>query len=88
MMENMRILGQNKDFLMDAYNISGVMGVLLVVAVIDMAFRGFAMWRAARLEKRSWFIALLVINSMAILPIIFLLMTNAEYEKFRSEKRK
>ena len=88
MMENMRILGQNKDFLMDAYNISGVMGVLLVVAVIDMAFRGFAMWRSARLEKRSWFIALLVINSMAILPIIFLLMTNAEYEKFRSEKRK
>ncbi|MCB9808350.1 hypothetical protein H6770_03785 [Candidatus Peribacteria bacterium] len=85
MMENLSILAQNKDFLMNAYNMNSVMGFLLIVAIVDVVFRGFAMWRAARMEKKSWFIALLVINSMAILPIIFLLMTNQEYKK-RSPK--
>lgn len=70
---------------MNAYNMNSVMGFLLIVAIVDVVFRGFAMWRAARMEKKSWFIALLVINSMAILPIIFLLMTNQEYKK-RSPK--
>lgn len=88
MMESMNILMQNKDFVMGAYNFNGLVGVLLVISVIDVMFRGWAMWRAARMEKKSWFISLLVINSMAILPIIFLLMSNGEYEKFRSNKRK
>ena len=87
-MENLAIMGQNKEFLMGAYNINGMIGLLLVVSAIDVIFRGWAMWRAARMEKKSWFIALLIINSMAILPIIFLLLTNNEYEKIRLNKRK
>lgn len=84
-MENFSILRHNQDFFMQAYNINGVVGVLMIVAIIDVLFKGWAMWRAARLQKKSWFIALLLINSMAILPIIFLLMTNADYENIKAK---
>lgn len=74
--------------MLGAYNLEGLLGVLMVIAVVDLMFRGWALWRAARLEQRSWFIALLVINSMAILPIIFLLVTNDKYSKIAAVKRK
>jgi len=80
-MKNFEVLLQNKEFLMNAYGFNGIMGVLLLVAVIDLGLKGWALWRAAHMNKRGWFIALLVINSMGILPTIFLLVTNGEYAK-------
>jgi hypothetical protein len=39
-----------------------------------MPWKGAALWKAARLGQKYWFIALLVINTMAILEIIYLLI--------------
>lgn len=50
-------------------------GLLLVLAVWDITWRGLALWRASRLNNRNWFIALLVINSIGILPIFYLYTT-------------
>ena len=81
MMKNFEVLLQNKEFLMNAYGFNGIVGVLLLVTVIDLVLKGWALWRAARMSKRSWFIALLIVNSMGILPTIFLLVTNGEYTR-------
>lgn len=81
MFESLSILSQNQDFLFSTYNIGGMAGVLIGLALFDFAVKGWAMWRAARMNKRAWFVALLLINSLGILPILFLLMTNAEYRK-------
>ena len=81
MMNALSILNQNSDFVMNAYNMSALMGGIFLISLIDFALKGWAMWRAAQLKKKHWFIALLVINSMGILPIIFLLITREEYEK-------
>jgi hypothetical protein len=81
MMNNLDILWQNKNFVMDAYGISGLLGVLGVLAVIDLILKGWALWRAARMEKKWWFIALLLVNSVGIFPTIFLFFTNEEYER-------
>ena len=75
------ILLQNKDFLMNAYNIGPLFGFLMVMGLVDMGLKGWGMWRAARMQKKWWFIALLVVNSIGILPTIFLVMTNDEYVK-------
>ncbi|MBI2617503.1 hypothetical protein HYW55_05180 [Candidatus Gottesmanbacteria bacterium] len=45
---------------------------LLPFVVIDLLFKGIALWRAARHNQRNWFIALLILNSAGILPIIYL----------------
>lgn len=80
-MNDLSILWQNKDFVAQAYGINGALGVLLVLAIVDLALKGWALWRAARMSKKWWFIALLIVNSMGILPTIFLLFTNSEYVK-------
>lgn len=78
-MDSLSILQQNSDFVMGAYNMSALMGGMFLLVLLDTGLKGWAMWRAARMEKKSWFIALLIINSMGILPLIFLLMTREEY---------
>ncbi len=90
MMHSLEILSQNKDYLFSTYGggFHSLMGVLLLLSLVDVIFKGWAMWRAARMGKNYWFIALLVINSMGVFPVIFLLLTNSEYETLLPEKPK
>ncbi len=37
-----------------------------------LPWKGYAMWHAARLSHKKWFIALLVLNTLAILDIIYI----------------
>lgn len=47
--------------------------VLLVVIVLwELAWKGFALWRAGRNNHPGWFVVLLVLNTVGILPIIYL----------------
>ncbi len=46
---------------------------LFPFAILDVVLKGFALWRAARRGENIWFIALLVVNSLGILPGIYLL---------------
>lgn len=56
------------------YNLSTTWTVLLIVAIIwDVIWRGMALWRAGRNDQPAWFVVLLIINSIGILPIIYLL---------------
>lgn len=81
MMNSFEILGHNRDFLMNAYGMGPLVALMLVVALLDLGLKGWAMWRAARMNKTVWFIFLLIVNSAGILPTVFLLMTNTEYMK-------
>jgi len=52
-------------------------GWIIPLAILDLALRGFALYRSARNGQKVWFIFLLLINSVGILPAIYLL-TNKE----------
>ena len=41
--------------------------------IVDLVLKGIALWRSARREEKGWFIALLVLNTLGILPAIYLL---------------
>lgn len=47
--------------------------LLVVVAVWDVAWRGLALWQAAKRRQPGWFTALLVLNTAGIFPIVYLL---------------
>ncbi len=49
--------------------------LLLPLVVWDLAWRGLAMWRAGRANQPKWFMALLIVNSLGLLPIIYLLLS-------------
>lgn len=47
--------------------------ILAPFIVLDLILRGLALWRSARNGQLYWFIGLLVINTVGILPAIYLL---------------
>lgn len=47
--------------------------ILAVVAFWTIIWKGLALWRSARNEQKWWFIAMLVINTVGMLEIIYLL---------------
>lgn len=44
---------------------------LIPLMVWDAIWKGIGLWHAARNGQKNWFVALLVINSVGILPIIY-----------------
>lgn len=54
--------------------------LLVVAAVWELTWKGLALWRAARRGQSVWFFLLLVLNTVGILPIIYLLVTNGSEE--------
>lgn len=60
-------------------------GLLLPFIVLDIVLRGIALWRSARAGQTWWFFALLVINSLGILPGIYL-FTHPQPEQSKKKK--
>ena len=44
----------------------------LLIIAWELAWKGWAMWKAAESKEAGWFIALLVFNTIGILPILYI----------------
>lgn len=59
------------------YDISTFWIVILIIAALwDLAWRSMALWISAHKKQKVWFGFLLVVNSVGILPIIYLLLNS------------
>jgi hypothetical protein len=47
--------------------------LIILVAIVDLILKGFALWRSAQRCQKGWFIFLLILNTAGILPLIYLL---------------
>ncbi len=45
---------------------------IVLVAVWTLPWKGIALWKAAKANSKVWFIALLLINTLAILEIFYI----------------
>ena len=58
-----------------------VMSILIAVLLLwTIIWKGFALWRAAELRQKYWFIAMLVINTLGILEIVYLFIVARKYK--------
>jgi len=55
--------------------------VFLPLIIWAVIWKGWALWRAARLKQAGWYVALLIINTVGIFEIIYLIATNKMYKK-------
>lgn len=46
--------------------------ILWLIVIWVLPWKGVALWRTAKNTHRAWFIAMLVLNTLAILPIIYI----------------
>ncbi len=56
-----------------------VLAIALVV-IWSLAWKGVALWRAAELRQKGWFVALLVVNTPGLLEIIYLFLVARRYQ--------
>jgi len=49
-----------------------VFTMVIIGALWEVVWKGIALWRAARNGHQIWFIFLLIVNSVGILPIIYI----------------
>lgn len=45
---------------------------IIILAFWEMGWKGIALWKAARNNQLKWFVAIFVINTVGILPIVYL----------------
>ena len=55
--------------------------VLAIVVIWVLFWKGFSLWHSARNGQNYWFIALLVVNSIGLLGIVYLFF-------FRKDRKK
>jgi len=55
--------------------------VLWVTILWVLPWRGVALWRAAKNNQKNWFIALLVLNTLAILDMIYIFIFSKKETK-------
>lgn len=53
---------------------------------VDLVAKGFGLWYAAKRGQKTWFIAILLINSFAVLPLIYLFLIARIQDGSSSEK--
>lgn len=47
--------------------------VFLLLAVWTMIWKGIGLWHSAKNQQKGWFIAMLILNTLGLLPIIYLI---------------
>ena len=46
--------------------------VLTLIGIWTLPWKGVALWKAARLKQKGWFVTLLIINTLALLDILYI----------------
>jgi hypothetical protein len=65
--------------------------IVLLVAVFvlwDMVWKAIGLWKSARNSQLGWFIAIMVLNTIGILPIVYILWFQKKPRKIVVGKRK
>jgi hypothetical protein len=52
--------------------------IIPIVIAWSLAWKGIALWKTARNNSQTWFVAILIINTLGILEIIYILFFSRE----------
>ena len=57
------------------FSVNGSMTPIVILLVLsDLILRGVALFKSAQKGQKVWFVFLLIVNSLGILPIVYLLI--------------
>jgi len=59
--------------------------IIILVAIWTIPWKGFALWKSARRGEKGWFIVLLLVNSLAILEILYIFIFSKKATDQQSE---
>ncbi|PIQ66990.1 MAG: hypothetical protein CO184_00130 [Candidatus Zambryskibacteria bacterium CG_4_9_14_3_um_filter_40_16] len=53
--------------------------IFWLLIIWSLVWKGFALWKSARLSHKWWFIAILILNTVGILEIFYLFFVGRDY---------
>ncbi len=51
---------------------STFVAIITIIVIWELIWKGLALWKAARNDQRYWFVGLLILNTLGILPILYI----------------
>lgn len=68
-------------------NLSNGLPSWIIVAVLwSIPWKGIALWKAARLSHKKWFIVILILNTLGIVEILYIFFVARKYTVETVEK--
>lgn len=58
---------------------------IVLLAVWELIWKGQALWRAARKGDTSWFVVLLIVNTVGLLPLAYLFVISKDDQEDTSQ---
>jgi methionyl-tRNA synthetase len=66
---------------MDQFNfVQEHLGLISILALWTLPWKGVAMWKAAQLSHKGWFVAIFLLNTLAILDILYIFVIAKKYK--------
>lgn len=62
--------------------------VLFFLVIFDLVWKGIALWKASKNNHLVWFVFLLLLNTVGILPIIYIFFFQKTSSKASKKKSK
>jgi hypothetical protein len=62
----------------------GFLALIIILIFWEFIWKGIALWKSGRNNQLVWFLFILILNTLGILPIIYLVF----FQKNKSKKRK
>lgn len=59
----------------------GFLAIVIILVIWSIAWKGIALWKAARLGHMWWFVILLIVNTAGILEILYIFLVARPREK-------
>lgn len=64
-----------------------VAGIIIGVLMIwELVWKGVGMWKAAQNGSKVWFVVLLLVNTLGILPILYIFLFSKWEKKLKNKK--
>ncbi len=64
-----------------------VVSLLIILAGWSIIWKGIALWKAARIGEKVWFVVILGVNTLGILEILYLfLFSKIKWDKWLKRK--
>ncbi len=68
------------------FNLQDNSWLLALLIIWTLPWKGVALWKAARLSQKWWFVALLIINTIGILEILYIFVFSKRKKRMPTEK--
>lgn len=63
-------------------SLGGILAAFLIPLMVwSLVWKGWALWKAAKNDSKPWFIALLIVNTLGILEILYIFVFGKKHLK-------